>query len=279
MGLAGVALQLLPGLLAWLGGKDHVVDDVQEQGSEHRAPRGGPFPAAIGARADDLFGHVFQVAPGGRVASRVGQPGQAHRQAQGQQPAGDGEQDGAPGAAKEPQRDEDEQDAGPDHHDRRREGQPFVQSQQQVVDHAAPPSAGWPGWKSMSRSHDTRAGSSSGSGSRPKPDGQVELAYPPEWEAHIFATTPAGIWRDVPGLHLPALVVRGELSTIFRPESQARMARLLPQARFATIPAAGHLVLMEQPAATGALLQGFLQDCQSTCSGRGRNPHLIPMAD
>ncbi len=97
-------------------------------------------------------------------------------------------------------------------------------------------------------------------GTRPRPDGSVELAYPPKWEAHIFATTPTGIWRDVPALEVPALVVRGAESETFMPSAQARLARLLPRARFMSIDGAGHLVPMERPAATGAAILDFMDE-------------------
>ena len=95
-------------------------------------------------------------------------------------------------------------------------------------------------------------------GTRERADGQVELVYPPEWEAHIFATAPTDIWRAVPKLRVPALVIRGECSATFRPESQTRMERLLPQARFVVMPGAGHLLPMERPAETGAVVRDFL---------------------
>jgi pimeloyl-ACP methyl ester carboxylesterase len=100
------------------------------------------------------------------------------------------------------------------------------------------------------------------SGTRPRSDGQVELLYPPEWEAHIFATPPADVWRHVPKLRTttapPTLVIRGERSHTFRLESQNRMQRLLPQTRFHVIPDAGHLVPMERPAETGEIITAFL---------------------
>lgn len=99
-------------------------------------------------------------------------------------------------------------------------------------------------------------------GTRERADGQVELVYPPEWEAHIFATVPADVWRAVPHLRRPALIIRGERSDTFRPESQARMERLLPQARFVVIPGAGHLVPMEHPAETGAVIRDFLEELE-----------------
>ncbi len=96
------------------------------------------------------------------------------------------------------------------------------------------------------------------SGTRDRPNGQVELVYPTEWEAHIFATAPTDIWRDVPRLATPALVLRGELSGTFRPEAQSRMARLVPAARFVTLAGAGHFVPMEKPELTAQAIYRFL---------------------
>ena len=96
-------------------------------------------------------------------------------------------------------------------------------------------------------------------GTRAGQDGQVTLVYPPEWEAHIFATAPADIWRYIPKLTIPVLVIRGEQSDTFRPQAQRRMARLLPDAQFIQIPDAGHLVPMERPDETGAAVIEFLQ--------------------
>jgi pimeloyl-ACP methyl ester carboxylesterase len=104
------------------------------------------------------------------------------------------------------------------------------------------------------------------SGTNERGDGQVELAYPPEWEAHIFATTPTGIWRDVSRLQAPVLVIRGEHSHIFRPSARARMARRLPQARYLTIPGAGHLVPMEKPEDTGQAIRAFLDSIPSVAA-------------
>ncbi len=96
-------------------------------------------------------------------------------------------------------------------------------------------------------------------GTRPRQDGQFELVYPPEWEAHIFATTPLDVWRYVPHLHTPVLIVCGEYTDTFRTQSQLRMKRLLPHARFHVIQQAGHLVPMERPVQTGETIRGFLE--------------------
>lgn len=96
------------------------------------------------------------------------------------------------------------------------------------------------------------------SATRLRDDGTVELVYPPEWEAHIFATMPTDVWGELPRLSVPALVIRGGSSPTFRPEAARRMARHLPGASFVTIPHAGHLVPMERPAETAEVILGFL---------------------
>jgi pimeloyl-ACP methyl ester carboxylesterase len=98
------------------------------------------------------------------------------------------------------------------------------------------------------------------SGTHSRPDGQIELVYPPEWEAHIFATTPLNIWRDIPHLGSPVLVIRGEFSRAFRPEAEDRLTHLLPRSRVVTIPDAGHLAPMEKPAETGKVIRDWLDD-------------------
>ena len=91
-------------------------------------------------------------------------------------------------------------------------------------------------------------------------NGSARLRYPPEWEAHIFATVPLGIWQDVPQLRIPVLLLRGETSKTFRPAAHARAARLLPHARLATVAGAGHLLPMEKPGETAAVIRSFLAE-------------------
>ena len=110
------------------------------------------------------------------------------------------------------------------------------------------------------------------SGTRANDDGQVELIYPADWEAHIFATTPTDIWRDVPHLHTPALILRGEGSDIFLPAAQARLAHRLPLAQFVTISGAGHLLPMERPAEIGAAVHDWLNSGSSIADPSAADP-------
>jgi pimeloyl-ACP methyl ester carboxylesterase len=109
-------------------------------------------------------------------------------------------------------------------------------------------------------------------GTRERPDGLVELAYPREWEAHIFATTPVDVWPSIPDLQIPALVMRGEHTRTFLPASQARMERLLPHARFVVVPDSGHMLPLERPADTAAEVHAFLQDADQ--SGRTKEEYV-----
>jgi 3-oxoadipate enol-lactonase len=58
---------------------------------------------------------------------------------------------------------------------------------------------------------------------------------------------------------LPTLVLVGEADSITAPDQARAMAQLIPGARFAVIPGAGHLPPVEQPAATTEVLREFLR--------------------
>ena len=91
-------------------------------------------------------------------------------------------------------------------------------------------------------------------------DGKVELVYPPEWEAHVFATPPTDIWEHVPHLSIQTLVVRGEFTDVFTKDSQKQMKSLLPKVKFHVIPDAGHLLPMERPNEVYGIIRKFLDN-------------------
>ena len=98
-------------------------------------------------------------------------------------------------------------------------------------------------------------------GTRMRPDdGTVELVYPPEWEAHIYATVPTDVWQAIPRLRLPVLIIRGARSETFLPASLQRITRLLPHTRTLVVPDAGHLVPMERPEVVGEAVLSFLSE-------------------
>ncbi|MDY0058842.1 MAG: alpha/beta hydrolase [Myxococcota bacterium] len=90
------------------------------------------------------------------------------------------------------------------------------------------------------------------------PEGVLRLAYPREWEAQVFATTPDDLWGPLRRLSLPLLVLRGETSTAFTREAARRLARTLPAARVEEVPGTGHLLPMEQPAEVARRITAFV---------------------
>jgi pimeloyl-ACP methyl ester carboxylesterase len=89
-------------------------------------------------------------------------------------------------------------------------------------------------------------------------DGGIRLAYPPEWEARIYATPPTGIWELIPEIQAPTLALRGRASDTLNNSSWSRWRELQPQATFEEIGGAGHLLPMELPAEVAVRIEAFL---------------------
>ncbi len=95
---------------------------------------------------------------------------------------------------------------------------------------------------------------------RPRPDGTVELAYAPEWEARVYEVGPLEVLPRLGRLRPPLLVLRGARSDAFDPSALAVIRRRLPSAAVHEVPGAGHLLPLEQPAAVGQLINEFLAE-------------------
>lgn len=96
-----------------------------------------------------------------------------------------------------------------------------------------------------------------------QPDGPVRLCYPAEWEARIYLTNMLAdleLWRDLPGLKPPVLFIYGQCSDTFLPEAARRVRQLLPTARLACIPDAGHLVPLERPGDVNLSINAFFAE-------------------
>ena len=93
----------------------------------------------------------------------------------------------------------------------------------------------------------------------PSPLGGVQLSYPPEWEARIYQTIPTDVWKKASLLHIPTLVIRGEVSNTFTAESERAFRKVFPTGQFMTISGAGHLAVQEKPDEVGRAILDFLQ--------------------
>ncbi len=90
--------------------------------------------------------------------------------------------------------------------------------------------------------------------------GELELAWSPEWEARIYETGPLNLWGALPRLRLPMLAIRGAESDTFRLSGVRALHARLPQARVVEVAGAGHLVPLEKPEAVGRLVRAFVEE-------------------
>lgn len=67
----------------------------------------------------------------------------------------------------------------------------------------------------------------------------------------------------LPEIDVPSLLVCGKEDVISSPAEMKAIAEVMPQARFAEIPAAGHMAPLENPEEFNATLRGFLQQTPS----------------
>jgi pimeloyl-ACP methyl ester carboxylesterase len=67
--------------------------------------------------------------------------------------------------------------------------------------------------------------------------------------------------RELEALDLPVLILRGGASPPVTDAICRRLAERLPQARYAIIPGAGHMLPITHPGETAALIDAFLAPC------------------
>lgn len=77
------------------------------------------------------------------------------------------------------------------------------------------------------------------------PDGHVELACPPHWEALTFQHTEHNALRWLKNPGCPVTILAGEHGSTFPTAAQARIQRALPQARIERVPNTTHFLPME----------------------------------
>jgi pimeloyl-ACP methyl ester carboxylesterase len=92
-------------------------------------------------------------------------------------------------------------------------------------------------------------------------DGSVKLKYSPEWEMRVYETAGLAdryVWKNLPTMKCPVLVLRGENSTTLRPGTQAQMVSKLPNGKAIIIPQVGHLLPLERPRETARHILDYL---------------------
>ncbi len=92
------------------------------------------------------------------------------------------------------------------------------------------------------------------------PEGGVQLRYPREWEARIFAAAPHDLWAQLRQVSVPTLFVQGEHSDTFLDAARARVEREVPGSRAVVIADSSHFVPMERPSELARVIEEFLQE-------------------
>lgn len=89
-------------------------------------------------------------------------------------------------------------------------------------------------------------------------DGDLRLRYPREWEARIFADTPASLWDRIARVPVPTLVVRGAGSVTLTAAAARRARDTLPQGHLVEVPGTTHMLPVERPEAVAGIVAEFL---------------------
>jgi len=90
--------------------------------------------------------------------------------------------------------------------------------------------------------------------------GEYELAYPPEWEAWIYAHPPTTVWEIIPQVTQPTLAIRGNESDTLVPEAWKEWSEKQQEATFIEVMQAGHLLPMEKPVTVAGIIEDYLKE-------------------
>lgn len=89
--------------------------------------------------------------------------------------------------------------------------------------------------------------------------GTIRLSCNPAWEAKCFAVCPHDIWRFIPRLQKPALVLYGADSDTFLASAAQRFRARVPRADLRCFEKTGHFVPMQRPDETAEAVFDFLK--------------------
>jgi len=89
-------------------------------------------------------------------------------------------------------------------------------------------------------------------------NGTLKLCCNPAWESRCFAVCPHDVWRYIPRLRQPVLVLYGAESDTFLASAVKRFKSKVAQARLHRFEATGHFVPMERPDETTQAIFSFL---------------------
>lgn len=100
---------------------------------------------------------------------------------------------------------------------------------------------------------------------KPKADGGFELAYTPEWEAHIYMTgmRDFDLWHGLPDLKVPTLIIRGAETDTFLEKAERLVKKKNPNIQVVTMQKATHILPLEHPQEVAEMIENFVKPDRS----------------
>jgi len=93
----------------------------------------------------------------------------------------------------------------------------------------------------------------------PNASGRLEWRYNRDVAIETLSVAARDMWDEVRRVKCPTLILRGELSDVLTSETSERLPKEFGNGRVLTIPAAGHSIWGDNPAATAAAIATFLR--------------------
>jgi pimeloyl-ACP methyl ester carboxylesterase len=96
-----------------------------------------------------------------------------------------------------------------------------------------------------------------------KDGGGYQLCYSADWEIRIYLTSvwrDMDIWRGLPRLNVPALIIRGAETNTFWERTGKLVKRKQPGVRLETLEKSTHLLPLERPTEVSNLIQTFFEE-------------------
>lgn len=93
--------------------------------------------------------------------------------------------------------------------------------------------------------------------------GSYQLCYSAEWEAHLYITAvwrDKDIWRSLPKLEAPTLIVRGAETDTFWEQTGRLVKRKQPRVHVEVLEKSTHLMPLERPKEVSTLIQSFFEE-------------------
>jgi len=97
---------------------------------------------------------------------------------------------------------------------------------------------------------------------KPSESGGYKLVYPPEWEAQLYRTwlRDNDIWRGLPNLEVPTLIIRGKETNTFLENAARLVKRKQPKVRVEALEKSTHILPLEHPKEVFDIMQSFLKE-------------------